>query len=615
MDATVEKTGTKLATTYESIRRREYELITKLLEVLPKVDGLDDERVMQVRDALFHADHPYLIVFVGPFSSGKSSLINALLQHELLRVGPTPTTDRISILRYGEESQTMRAGDVDTVFYPSPLLKKVSFVDTPGLESVFQKHEDTTRNFLHRSDTVLLTMMATQAMTARNLEYLKTLREFGKTVIIILNQVDLLTAEELEAVRQYVLEQSQTQLGYKPQIWAMSARKAMEAVQPDGTRDETLWAESGLAQLSDYVDDQLGDVARLKQKLQTPLSITQNAHQAALTALRTNQSALDQYQAIAQNVDQQLAVQKREQERIVRELDDEIAAKFGEASMRGNESIRDMFSLSNALGSVVAGFSELIGLARLFRRGDSSSYTRVAFDTRLAFEPIRELPSVVDKLAPRLEGKDIQDIDSLVKYAKREIDGLPSVIRDKVIGEVSAPLGYDRSALQVNRPTLEKLEDTAKTVETGEAGRLETAVRNTLLYLAAYEVLLIIIGVFALIADTENTLLILVFLLVLGLVGFLALPLRGRMLERAYTDRMLMLQKQYIENVDKAADKQITYGMNVRREAIAPLTRLIEAQTTIQTEQLNKLQAAQQEMTAIETELTTMGKGLFGLRG
>jgi len=175
---------TKLATEYEAIRRREYELITGLLDVLPKVDNLGDDRLGQMRDALFHADHPFLIVLVGPFNSGKSSIINALLgEPDLLTIGPVPTTDKITILRWGEQTQRLSGGNgADTLLYPAPLLQKVSLVDTPGLESIFQKHEQITRQFLHNADVVLVVMLATQAMTASNLEYIQQLKEYGKNL-------------------------------------------------------------------------------------------------------------------------------------------------------------------------------------------------------------------------------------------------------------------------------------------------------------------------------------------------------------------------------------------------------------------------------------------------
>lgn len=608
----VEYVETKLALEYEAIRRREYELITRLLDVLPTVDNLPEERLAQVRDALFHADHPFLVVLVGPFSSGKSSIINALLgQPDLLAVGPVPTTDRISILRWGENAERMTsAGEVDTVFYPSPLLQKVSLVDTPGLESIFQKHEETTRRFLHRADVVLLVMLATQAMTARNLEYLQTLKEYGKKVIIVINQADLLTAEDAEAVREYVLDQSQAQLGYKPDVWLVSARQGLAAYQ-NGELNRADWKASGLSRIEEYVDDQLNDVARLRQKLQTPLQIAQNVNQAALDAVRANQAALDHYQGISSNIEQQLAAQKREQEKIIREVSAEVSDRFGAAAMRGSEAVQDIFRLGQAFLSVWRGVLELVGLSGLLRRGNGRSYIKTAFERRKAFEPVGELPGVVDKLAPRLEGKDIQDIDDLVKYARREIDALPPAIRGKVIGSIQPPQKYDRSALQDVRPALEALEDEAKRVETD---RLEQTLRNALMYLAAFEALLIILIVFVLAGggnlvapENQGTLVAFIVLVGLALLGLLFMPLRGRLLESAYTNRMLKLQARYIETLTKAADKQVEYGMRLRRDTILPLTRLIEAQTQIQSEQLSQLQTAQQEMVSIEGALTALG--------
>lgn len=589
-----------------------------MLDVMPKIDGLGEERVTQMRDALFHADHPYLIVFVGPFSSGKSTLINALLgAPDALQTGITPTTDRISILRHSDQFQRTRSGEVDTLFYPSPLLEKVSFVDTPGLESVFKTHEDITRRFLHRSDTVFLVMLATQAMTARNLEYLKVLREYGKNVIILLNQVDLLSAEEVEAVRKYVLEQSQDALGFRPPVWAVSAKQGLAARQPDGTLDQAAWEASGMSQIERYVDEQLGDVERLRGKLRTPLQIAQSVHQSALDVVRGNQAALDQYQSIGANIDQQLTAFKREQDKIVRETGEEISAKFGEAAMRGSEAIAQIFSLARVPGSLFRGLMELLGLSRLARGGDGGSYTRSTFEKHKAFEPIRALPGVVDKLAPRLEGRDIQDIDDLVKYARHEIEALPPAIKQKVIGSVQAPISYDRSALQKARPALEAIEDEAKQVETD---KLDRTVRNSLLYLAAWEVFLLILVIFVAAWNPStpeiSALGIVIALVVLMLVSLLYLPLRGRRLENSYTKRMLALQSKYIETLNRAADEQVEYGMRLRREAVAPLTRLIDAQTRIQTEQFTLLQDTGQAMTKIESELASMGKpSLLGLRG
>lgn len=612
---------TKLALDYENIRRREYELITNLLEVLPRIDNLDEGRVAQVRDALFHADHPFLMVFVGPFSSGKSSIINALLgKQELLPVGPIPTTDRIAILRYGDEAQRMNSGgEVDTVFYPSPLLKKVSFVDTPGLQSVLQRHEQTTRNFLHRSDVVLLVMLATQAMTASNLEYLQSLKEFGKKVIIVINQVDLLTPEEANTVQEYVLEQSKIRLGFKPEIWMISAARGIEARQAE-TLDSERWQASGLHQFEQYIDQQLGDVDRLRTKLQTPLQIVQNVHQAALVSVRANQAALDEYRRIGENISQQLAACQREQEKTVSETGEEIKAKFADSAQRGTEAIREIFSLTRAPGSVGRGVIELIGIAGIVRKMRGKTDIDEVFARHKALEPLEEASNTADKLGPRLEGRDIQDIDSLVKYAQKEIDGLPEAIRGKVIGNVRAPLQYERGSLQHVRDELDEIKNEAKQLETK---KLQDGWRNALLVLGAYEVFILIlvialISLWATIAEQTSQpstpIIALVVLIGLALLGLALMPLWGRMLANQRAARLAKLQTRYLEALNKAAGKQVAYGMQLRRDAVSPLTRLIEAQVNIQTEQLNKLQSAEREMIAIESALTTMGKkNILGL--
>jgi GTP-binding protein EngB required for normal cell division len=607
--AAEEKTGTRLALAYESIRREEHEVITDLLDVLPRVGGIDENRVAQVRDALFHADNPYLMVFVGPFSSGKSSLINALLgSPDLLRVGPTPTTDRITILRWGEDAERMTSGgDTDTVFHPSPLLKKVSFVDTPGMASTFREHEATTTRFLHRSDTVFMVMPATQALSAKNLETLQTLKQYGKNIIILVNQADLLSEEERTDLQSYVQDQSQSKLGYKPEVWLVSAHQALEAYRGE-ERDAALWEASGLAQLEAYIDGQLGDVARLRQKLQTPLQITQNVTQTALETVRENQAVFDKYTGIAENVRSQLETHRRTQQRNIRDEREEIEARFNEASERGRAAIRDQFRFSRALGAVVRGTLELLRLGNLVKPAGSSTM-RTAFETHRAFEPILALPGHVDALAAQVEGHDIRDLDNLVDYAMAQYSALPPGLQAKMIGKLSTPQSYNRSALVNVRDDLDPIEDEARKVETDN---LDEVLRNTVIYLAIYEIILLLFGlvvVGVLVSQPDATIAgLLVLVLVAMVAGLGFVPLRGRMLENVYASRIAQLQSRYLERLSKAANDQLHYSMKLREDAVAPLLGLIESQTEMQREQLDKLQAIQQRTVKIEAALADMGK-------
>jgi hypothetical protein len=112
-------------------------------------------------------------------------------------------------------------------------------------------------------------------------------------------------------------------------------------------------------------------------------------------------------------------------------------------------------------------------------------------------------------------------------------------------------------------------------------------------------------------ADIPVALIGLIVILSLALLGFAAMPLRGRIIHTEYVNRLLKLQARYTEVLTQAADKQIEYGMQLRREAISPLTRLVDAQARIQDEQLEKLQSAEQEINQIEANLNALGKRKF----
>jgi small GTP-binding protein len=592
-----------LLTRYESLRRKEFERLTSLLDTLGKIDGLPDDQMDQARDALFHADHPFLIVLVGAFNTGKSTIINALIGQPVLEVGATPTTTKIAIVRHGPAVQRSQAGDVETLFYPVGLLEQVSLVDTPGLESVFKAHDERTRRFLHRADIVLLVMMATQAMSASNVEYLQSLRSYGKRVIVVINQIDTLEPEERETLKAFVADRSKVSLGFVPEIWMLSARQAMEAQQSQ-PRNEELWQASGFARVEQFIREALNDAARVRQKLETPLQIARNVTTVASALVRDQQNALADYRRSSQNVKNQIDAGLREQQATVRQTIAELDETFAEATRRGREAIRDMFELSRAGALALGGVTELLGLARIIRRFGAKTPAYTAFQTRKVNEPLDQIPAIIDRLGPRLEGRDVKDVDDLIGYTRRELEQLPAGLQQKIIGKLVAPTTYDRAILRSARDGLMAKLDEARSIE---FQRIDQAVRNTLLVLGAYEVILLIGAVIAALAASGSQngawALLLVAFIVPGLGGLLLIPVRGALMERAYAQRLIAIKTELEQAVERAAQQQVAFGAQMRNDAVAPFTRLVETQIS-QIDQLKvELEGHQQALVALEKEL------------
>lgn len=603
--------STKLLSQYEAIRRQEYDEITALIDTLERVDELPDSQMEQIRDALFHANHPFLMVLVGPFGSGKSSVINALLGSEVLEVGPIPTTDHIVILRSGPDVQRSRAGDIETVFHPEPLLENLSLVDTPGLESVFRTHDEVTRRFLHRADIVLLVMIATQVLTASNLEYLQALKVYGKRVIVVVNQVDVLDEEEREQVREFVLEQCRQQLGVEPKIWLVSARQAL-AAQREEPRDEIVWDESGFADIEEYIKETLGDAERIRQKLVTPVQISQNVTNAALTLVHTQQATLDVHRKTLENIEAQIQKARQEQAHTVDDALDDIAKQWDDVIRRGSEAIGDQFQFSRGISLFFSGLGEMTGLSRLFRRYRGQSRTESLFETHKVRETLNQIPQQVDKLGPRLEGRDVQDIDDLVDYTRQAVKQLPPSLSEKMIGKIQTPMRYDRRFLREARTPLDKLIRSAGQFETE---RIDRTLRSTLVILALWEVLvlllMLVVGISSFSGTTPDVgTILLVFGLGLALVifGLALIPIRGWFLRRAYENRLRELRAEYLDTLKRATDELVAHGVQLRRDATAPFTRLIETQGTLLEELRTSLEAHKQALLRIEGGLAGMSR-------
>ena len=124
-----------------------------------------------IPDLLNQSDSIALVGFLGHFSSGKSSLINALLGISpednpgyRREVGLHPTDTRITLTTHRDHAQSTKSSAytaidaVDVVHGPAlPFLEHATLVDTPGLGNDAAEHDAVTR-FLHLCHVLVITI-------------------------------------------------------------------------------------------------------------------------------------------------------------------------------------------------------------------------------------------------------------------------------------------------------------------------------------------------------------------------------------------------------------------------------------------------------------------------
>ena len=248
-----------------AFREGEVKLLTEIATALAEVKDADEDRRRLLDVAQDLREMFFLVVIIGEFNAGKSSFINALLGDELLAMGITPTTDAIHLIRYNENTTrkpNVREDGIHEWTHPNTGAVGVALVDTPGTGSVFQKHEKTAKAFLHRSDLVIFVISAKRAFAETERIYLELAKSYGKKIILVVNQVDLLSPNELREVRGFVERQAKELLDFDPLIFLVSAKEALQA-----RRNGQIEEGGGMGGVKAHLRGVLSEAPPAKQKL------------------------------------------------------------------------------------------------------------------------------------------------------------------------------------------------------------------------------------------------------------------------------------------------------------------------------------------------------------
>jgi small GTP-binding protein len=252
----------------DMLREQTVHLLTDVaaaLNDLSPESQADRQRLLDIAQDL--RETFFLIAIIGEFNAGKSSFINAMLGEPLLPMGITPTTESIELVRYNPVPNRVPVIRDNTSIrewgHPNTGAPGVALVDTPGTGSVFQRHESVAKSFLHRADLVIFVMSAKRALADSERMYLDLARQYGKKIILVVNQVDLLEPNERDTVRRFVEQQVMQQLDLKPLIFMVSARQALAG------------EDGGLGAIKAHLRGVLAQTPPAQQKLLAQLSTAQ----------------------------------------------------------------------------------------------------------------------------------------------------------------------------------------------------------------------------------------------------------------------------------------------------------------------------------------------------
>jgi small GTP-binding protein len=277
--------------------------------------GAPDAESREARVAARNLEETFLLVVVGEFNSGKSSILNELLGQDVLEEGVTPTTDRISILVYGPQDkttpyQTGLEGSPMVDEYvvrrelPFQFLEGVALVDTPGTNAVIRRHQALTEGFLPRADLVLFMTSADRPFTESERQFMELAKDWGRKVIVVVNKADLLeTKAQLEEVESFVSRNAREVLGSAPRVFMVSVRRHERG------------GDAGFDALQDFLRQTLGERDRSRLKLLSPTGVALRLAERSRDRARAGLEVLKADTNTLNDLDRQLEVHKRDLER------------------------------------------------------------------------------------------------------------------------------------------------------------------------------------------------------------------------------------------------------------------------------------------------------------
>ena len=288
--------------TLEAQRDRLEAIVQRLHELTLRIGH--DELATTTADLKEQIFEPFLFVIVGEVKAGKSSFINALLAtgEEVAKVAPQPMTDTIQQILYGaSKRETIVNEHYKKIELPVEILQEISIVDTPGTNTIVQHHQEITERFIPASDLIVFVFEAKNPYRQSAWEFFDYIHaDWHKKVIFVLQQKDLMSAEDLAINQQGVLDHAKRKGVKEARVFSVSAKQEIEG--------DT--SESGFLAVREFIGQNITGGKAAQLKLGNSVVTASNINDRIQGGLELRRQQLDADQAFRQDITTDLDTQE-----------------------------------------------------------------------------------------------------------------------------------------------------------------------------------------------------------------------------------------------------------------------------------------------------------------
>lgn len=419
---------------YSRIILEEKLLLQSLLAEIRELSSSElESRLRSVQESM---DNLFSLVFIGEFSTGKSSIINALLGQETLPKGITPTTDEITVIKYGESGGVNVEKGCRIISVPQERLRGLYIVDTPGTNVTIEQHERLTQDYIPKADIVFFTIGAERAVTGSEAKLIKFIKEgWLKNIVFLLNKIDIAHDDkELETLIRHTEGELERSFGIKPLLIPVSAKLAWEG---RTASDTSLYSRSGFERLEEYIFNTLSEEERIRMKIRGTSEFAISLCAETDRALGGHIDKISEDMRRLGEFEKKLDSMKEEIVENSAQFTERIRSRLLEFKTRGMEYIDELIRFGNIL--------KLMSKQKIAKE----------FEYRVSRQTVAELEKDLDAMVMWTEKSARSLLDSSIEFYNKSIRPESSGVGTGFIYDRTRLVDTVRSELETKRKAID----------------------------------------------------------------------------------------------------------------------------------------------------------------